>query len=293
MTAFPTVTLNDGNKYPVLGFGTGSALYQKDASDLVVSALESGFVSLDTAEVYANTDSVGDALKRWGGKREDVYILTKWGKSQPGSDVNEPRKVLEGLLKELGTDYVDLYLIHFPKVTDRPLADTWKVFEQIKRDGLARSIGVSNFAAEKIEELAQTWEIPAAVNQIEYSPYIYHSKQIERLAAVQKKYDVKFQAYGPLSSLSRSPGGPLDPVVKKIAEKHNATEAQVLLKWAQQFGGGTVVTTSRNVPRQKEYVEAFTKLEPLTDAEVNEIAEAGKGRFFRQFLQNIWDEAEQ
>lgn len=183
MTAFPTVTLNDGNKYPVVGFGmsasyesdkhkltrstgTGSALYQKDAADLVVSALESGFVSLDTAEVYANTQSVGDALKQWGGKREDVYILTKWGKSQPGSDVNEPRKVLEGLLKELGTDYVDLYLIHFPKVTDRPLADTWKVFEQIKRDGLARSIGVSNFAAEKIEELAKTWEIPAAVNQM-------------------------------------------------------------------------------------------------------------------------------
>ncbi|KAL1409527.1 hypothetical protein Q8F55_003511 [Vanrija albida] len=290
MTNFPTVTFNDGNKYPVVGFGTGSALYQKDAEDLVVSALESGFVSLDTAEVYANTKSVGDALKKWGGKREDVYILTKWGKSQT-DDVNEPRTVLEGLLKELGTDYVDLYLIHFPKVSSRPIAETWKVFEKIKRDGLARSIGVSNFPSEKIEELAETWEIPAAVNQIEYSPYLYHHAQIERLAATQKKYDVKFQAYGPLSSLSRSTGGPLDPVVKKIAEKHGATEAQVLLKWAQQYGGGTVVTTSRNVPRQKEYVEAFTKIAPLTDAELQEIAEAGKGRFFRQFLQNLWDEA--
>jgi diketogulonate reductase-like aldo/keto reductase len=204
--------------------------------------------------VYANTQSVGDALKQWGGKREDVYILTKWGKSQPGSDVNEPRKVLEGLLKELGTDYVDLYLIHFPKVTDRPLADTWKVFEQIKRDGLARSIGVSNFAAEKIEELAKTWEIPAAVNQMwvrvldgeltNTASTRPTSTTRPRLSASPpcRRSTTSSSRRTALSSLSRTPGGPVDPVVKKIAEAHKATEAQVLLKWAQQFGGGTVVT---------------------------------------------------
>ncbi|CAK9783444.1 Aldo/keto reductase [Cutaneotrichosporon oleaginosum] len=285
MTTVPDITLNDGHAIPVVAFGTGTALYAKECADLVLQALEAGYTSLDGAQIYANSQSIGDALARWGGKRDDVYVLTKWGKREAGG----PRAVLLDELEKLGVEYVDMYLIHSPLVPeDRQKA--WAEMEAIKKDGLALSVGVSNFREEDIIEISKTWEHAPAVNQIEYNPYNFHAPNMLRLLALMKEHKIKVQCYGPLNSVHRVPGGPVDSVVDKIARERGSTPAQVLLLWAAQYGGGTVVTTSRNTQRQAEQLAAFSQ-RPLSAQEVEAIAEAGRGKFHRQFMKEVWDAA--
>ncbi|BEJ13308.1 hypothetical protein CspHIS471_0304820 [Cutaneotrichosporon sp. HIS471] len=282
----PAITLNDGHIIPPIAFGTGTALYAKECTALVLDALETGYRSLDAAQIYANSQSIGDALKQWNGKRDDVYVLTKWGK-RDGEGGNDPRAVLEIELKKLGVDYVDMYLIHSPLVPE-DLQKAWAQMEEIKKSGLARSVGVSNFREEDILEISKTWSHAPAVNQIEYNPYNFHAPNMERLTALMKQHNIKIQCYGPLNSVHRVTGGPVDPVADKIAKERGCTPAQVLLLWASQYGGGTVVTTSRNKQRQAEQLAAFSQ-PPLSAEEVSAIAQAGRGKFHRQFMKEVWD----
>ena len=133
-------------------------------------------------------------------------------------------------------------LIHSPFFAGKSLAKTWEALESLVHDGLTKSIGVSNFRAEDIEELSKTWKIPPAVNQIEFHPYVYHADNMLRLVDVLKKHDIKIESYGPQSPLFRSPGGPVDAVVERIAKEKHLTPGQVLLLWAAQYTGGVVVT---------------------------------------------------
>ncbi|KAL7419656.1 hypothetical protein Q5752_005570 [Cryptotrichosporon argae] len=292
LPAVPSVKLNDGTSIPAIGYGLGTTNFGKDATAHIVDALNAGYRYIDAAQQYANSKSIGDALKQWGGKREDVYILTKVGQEGVDATQNDPEVVLKKLLKEMNVDYVDLYLIHNPFYVE-PLGFPafWAKMEALVDAGLTRSIGVSNFRTEDFAKFEGAWRIPPAVNQIEYNPYIWHAANIRRLRAYQDKHDIKFETYGPLNSLFRSTGGPVDAVVKDIAARRGYTEAQVLLLWAAQHSGGAVVTTSTNTQRQREQLAALT-LDKLTDADVEAIAKAGKGRFFRKFQQKVWDTAE-
>jgi len=110
------------------------------------------------------------------------------------------------------------------------------------KEGLTKSIGVSNFREEDLLELEKTWKIKPVVNQIEYHPYVFHAANVERLVAFHKKHDIRIEAYGPQTPLFRVPGGPVDAVVEGIAKAHKITPGQVLLLWAQQYTGGVVVT---------------------------------------------------
>ncbi|GMK56296.1 hypothetical protein CspeluHIS016_0301360 [Cutaneotrichosporon spelunceum] len=283
-----TVSLIDGHSIPRVAFGTGTALYNKECTALVLQALQIGYRSLDGAQIYANSQSIGDALQQWGGKREDVYVLTKWG-TREGEGGMDPRAVLEAEIKKLGVDYVDMYLIHSPLVPE-DLQKAWAQMEAIKLSGLARSVGVSNFREEDILEISKSWVHPPAVNQIEYNPYNFHAPNMQRLTDLMNKHGIKIQCYGPLNSVHRVPGGPVDAVVADIAMDRGSTPAQVLLLWASQYGGGTVVTTSRNLMRQTEQLAAFSQ-PPLSEAQVDAITEAGRGKFHRQFMKEVWDDA--
>ncbi|WVR04010.1 hypothetical protein IAU60_001009 [Kwoniella sp. DSM 27419] len=283
----PTFTLNDGTKIPKIGYGLGTANYQKESADNVVSALKTGYDYIDCAQMYANSASVASGIKRWGGKREDVFIVQKCGKTGTKCD---PRAVLEGLLKDMETDYVDLYLLHSP-ILCAPLKENWAVMEKIKEDGLAKSIGVSNFREEDLQEIEKSWKVAPSVNQIEFHPYNWHPANMQRLVQFHQKHDIHIEAYGPLVPLVHSTGGPVDPIVKRIAKERQIEESQVLLKWSEGKTKGVVVTTSRQAERQKIQLEAITKLDPLSDAEVEEISEAGKGRYYRAFMQDVWEAA--
>jgi diketogulonate reductase-like aldo/keto reductase len=114
--------------------------------------------------------------------------------------------------------------------------------EELVKEGLTRSIGVSNFREEDLLELEKTWKIKPAVNQIEFHPYLFHAANVQRLLALQKKHDIKVQSYGPQTPLFRVPGGPVDPVAERVAKEQGLTPGQVLLLWAHQYTGGVVVT---------------------------------------------------
>ncbi|KAI9632403.1 NADP-dependent oxidoreductase domain-containing protein [Dioszegia hungarica] len=284
-------SLNDGTSIPAIGFGTGTGLSRSECTDQIVSALKAGYRHLDTAQGYFNAGSVGAAIKKWdGGKREDVYVVTKFGFDTAKEDELDPRKALEDQLKLMELDYVDLYLIHSPLFAKPSFGECWKVMEALKKEGLTRSIGVSNFREEDLREMKKSWTIPPAVNQIEYNPYVFHSPNMLRLRALLDAEDIKIEAYGPLNSLFRVTGGPVDAVVKSLAEKHGATEAQVLLSWAAKHSGGIAVTQSKNEGRQREQLDALSKAD-MSEEEVEQIAEAGRGKFFRHFQRGVWDAA--
>ncbi|ORY25538.1 NADP-dependent oxidoreductase domain-containing protein [Naematelia encephala] len=289
MVFSPTITLNDKSTIPAIGYGIGTTHFKSECTEHVVSALKTGYRYLDCAQQYTNSASVGDALKQWDGKREDLFILTKFGIT--GQTV-DPREVLDEELKKLGVDYVDLFLVHNPFYAEpNGLVGTWKILESLVESGKTRSIGVSNFREEDLLEMESEWKIPPAVNQIEYHPYVAHIPAYKRLLALCAKHNIIIQCYGPSTPIIRAPGGPVDHVIEDIASEEGSTVGQVLLQWAHQVTGGVVVTTSRQPARQKEQLEAITKLPPLSAAQLDAISEAGKLKTFRHFQPAVWNAA--
>lgn len=216
--------LNDGRSIPVLGFGTWK-LSKAETPEAVSAALETGYRLVDTATLYANEEQVGRAVQKAAKQlkleRKDVFVTTKiWN-----SDHGNPRGALETSLEKLGMEYVDLYLIHWP-VPER-LA-TWKAFEGFRKDGRCKSIGVSNFTVGDLEELMAESEAKPAVNQVEFTPFLYQKELLEFC----KRQDILVEAYSPLTR-----GHRLDhPVLQEVAEKNGRSVAQVLVRWCLQHG---------------------------------------------------------
>lgn len=161
-----SITLNDGTKIPSLGFGTGTALYAKDAEDTVRQAIQTGVVHLDGAQMYNNEESLGAGIVSSGKPRSSLYITTKLNVIPAGQTV---RDTLVESLKKLQTEYVDLFLVHFPNNHETPLPEIWAQFEEIQKEGLAKSIGVSNFRVKDFEEILPTAKVIPAVNQVSAS----------------------------------------------------------------------------------------------------------------------------
>lgn len=217
---------------PLLGFGTWQ-IKGAEATDATAAALEAGYRHLDTATVYRNEGQVGDGLERSGVPREAVFVTTKCPPNHEGDALDTLRRSI-GLL---GTEYVDLWLIHWPG--DGSHVGLWRSFVDAREQGLARDIGVSNFDIGMIDEITSATGVAPAVNQIEWSPLLFDATVLE----AHRERGVTLEGYSGLR------GGTLDhPVIVSIAERLGRTPAQVIVRWHLQHGV-VVIPKSRRPDR--------------------------------------------
>ncbi|GAA3319958.1 MULTISPECIES: aldo/keto reductase [Arthrobacter] len=246
MALAPTVRLNDGNAIPQIGLGTWP-LDDAQVATAVVSAVELGYRHVDTAYRYGNEAGVGQGVRDCGVPREELFITTKLDGTHQGRD----RAVdgLEGSLKRLGLDYVDLLLIHWPLPQRNEFVSTWETFERLQAEGKVRSIGVSNFKPTHLERLLEETSVVPAVNQIQISPSITRIDQ----RAFNGSHGIATESYSPLGA-----GRDLlnAPVLAAIAKKHGKTPGQVVLRWHVQEGL-VAIPKSANPLRMKENLDVF------------------------------------
>ena len=227
MSTVPTIELNDGNKIPQLGFGVFQ-IPPDDTADAVKTALDIGYRHIDTAEMYQNEKGVGDGIRHAGIDRSEVFVTSKLNNGFHKPD--DARRAFDDTLSALGFDYVDLFLIHWPLPTlyGGDYVSTWKTLEEFKKDGRARSIGVSNFQVEHLKRLAQETETVPAVNQIEVHPYFVNNE----VRVYGQQHGIETEAWSPIAQ-----GKVLDdPVITRIAEATGKSPAQVVLRWHIQRG---------------------------------------------------------
>ncbi|KAJ7256786.1 Aldo/keto reductase [Mycena haematopus] len=260
---FGTANLNDGNKIPTIAFGTGTAMKGKDVTHFCQQAIDTGFSHLDTAQAYSTEETVGRAIQESGLPRSDLYITSKYHHG-------EIQLSVRASLYQLKLQYLDLYLIHGPGLVP-DLEAAWKQFERIKDDGLAKSIGVSNFTVEQLQTVVKSARIIPAVNQINFSPYNY--AQHKDLLEYSAKHGIITEAYSSLAPITRFPGGPVDAPVAAAAKRLGITPTQVILLWVKSKGV-VIVTTSSSKAHLEEYI-AVGDLPPLTDDEIAAIDAAG------------------
>jgi len=265
VSTIPGITLNDGNTIPQLGFGVFQ-IDPEDTAEAVSEALSIGYRHIDTAEMYGNEKEVGEALKDSGLDRSDIFVTSKLNNSFHEPD--DARAAFDTTLSDLGFDYVDLFLIHWPLPTryNGDYVSTWKTMEEFKGDGRARSIGVSNFQVDHLERLAAETDTAPAVNQIEVHPYFTN----ETVRAYGQEHDIVTEAWSPIAQ-----GGVLeDPAITAIADRVNKTPAQVVLRWHIQRGD-IVFPKSVTPSRIQENFELFDF--ELGDDEVAEISALDQG----------------
>lgn len=224
--AVPHLTLNDGNSAPQLGFGVFQ-IPDAETADAVASALSAGYRSIDTAAIYKNERGVRQGIERSGVARSDIFLTTKLWNSDQGFD--ETLRAFDASVEKLGTDFVDMYLIHWPTPKRDRFVDTWKAFIRLREEGRVRSIGVSNFQPAHLDRLiAETGTVPV-VNQIELHPDFAQREVV----AANAKHHVVTEAWSPLGQ-----GGDLlkNAALVQIAKKHGKSTAQVILRWHVQLG---------------------------------------------------------
>ena len=219
------ICLNNGVRMPALGLGT-FLVQDPDVCRLNVSAaINAGYRMIDTAAQYRNETAVAEGIRQSGIKREDIFITTKVWLQYCGYD--NVRTGLENSLKRLGTDYVDLYLIHWPFVD---LTGTWKAMEELVDEGKIRSIGVCNCSIEQLEEILGMCRIKPVLNQVECHPI----NQNKELRSYMEKHDILMQAWG---ILGRAKSETLDNgVINDLATKYSKSPAQIILRWGLQEG---------------------------------------------------------
>lgn len=269
--------------------------------DYLVSSVQNGFKHLDTAEFYTTHPEVAEAIKKCGVPREELFVATKynpgveWGPAFHKSG----RDSVDAALAELGVEYIDLFLIHFPFFQSKysygqTLEDVWADLIEAKKAGKVRYIGVSNFAPEHLERCIKVAGGDSAgypqVNQIEFHPYL--QEQSEGVREFCKKHGILIEAYGPLLPLFRIEKGgvaveehPLKTVLPELAAKYGKTDAQILLRYTLQKGY-LPITTSSKPERQREALEAY---EFALDKEDEELIDRLGAQFhFRGFFTNLY-----
>ena len=240
ITGLPAVELVDGGQLPMLGLGVWQVPNEGACVDAVRWALELGYRHIDTAQAYGNEESVGEGLRASGVPREDIFITTKF---YPANQ--DPVAELENSLRRLRVDAVDLYIIHWPQGGP---TWAWEGMERARERGLTRSIGVSNFSAAELEQLAAVATVPPVVNQIQFNPF----RNRAALADACRRRGIVPEAYSPLGT-----GQHLShPAVVEVAEHVGRTPAQVLLRWCIQLGL-PVIPKSTHRERIEENAQIF------------------------------------
>ncbi len=259
----PTIKLNNGVEMPVLGLGVMTVAPPDQSFEAVEAALRSGYRLIDTAAAYMNEERVGEAIRKSGLKRSEVFVTTKLWISDYGYD-----RALHGFersLRKLGLDYIDLYLLHQPVPTEfGNTAEAYRAAEKLLADKRVRAIGVSNFSTKHIDDLMRTAKVTPAVNQIEVHPFF---SQRELVGELQRR-GIVAQAWSPIGGINRYTPGQTgdDPfsnkTIRAIAEKHGKTPAQVILRWHIEHGVAPIPKSVR-AERIAENIDVFDfKLAP-------------------------------
>jgi len=300
-----TLSFDNGDEMPILGLGTWKS-DPGEVYDAVKVALEAGYRHVDCAPIYGNELEVGnalsDAVSAGVADRDDLWVTSKlW------NDCHDPehvRPALEQTLDDLQLNTLDLYLIHWPvalqhgvdfpeqpddfiPLQELPLAETWAAMEELKREGLVRHIGVSNFSVQKIQSLIDATGMPPEMSQIEMHPYLQQPDMLD----FAEEENIHLTAYSPLGSQDRpqevkaddEPNLFEDPSIQNIAEKHGASEAQVLISWA--IHRGTAVIPKSVTPAHIKDNLAAAELS-LTEEDMQAIAELDRHR--RYLDGSIW-----
>lgn len=267
MTLSPLIKLNDGYSIPQLGLGTWP-LDDDQVAAAVVSAVEAGYRHIDTAVKYGNEEGVGNGIRASGVDRSEIFVTTKLDGQFQGQD--RAIEGLEGSLRRMKLDYVDLLLIHWPLPARDEYISTWKTFEQLQAEGKARSIGVSNFKPAHLERLFAETDVVPAVNQIQLSPAITRVAEREFHA----RHGIVTESYSPLGGSGASL---LDaPLLSQLGEKYDKTPGQLVLRWHIQ-NGLVVIPKSGDPGRMRENLDVFDfALDPQDLAEMS-ILDEGPG----------------
>ncbi len=268
-TTVPTYTLNDGSTLPAVGFGT-YPLKSEDGITAMVSALEAGYRLLDTAVNYENETEVGEALRRSGLAREEVQVASKLPGRHHGYD--DAIASVRGSLDRLGLDHLDLQLIHWPNPSVDKYVEAWRALVDLQREGLVRSIGVSNFTEAHLTRIIEDSGVTPAVNQLELHPRFPQAE----MRAVHERLGIRTEAWSPMGKRN----APLDEdPVTQAAQRHRVTPGQVILRWHVQLGS-LPIPKSANPERQRQNLEVFGF--ELSDDEMAAVSGLGRpdGRLF-------------
>lgn len=257
------VTLNNGVKMPLEGFGVFQVLDPAQCEQAVLDAIESGYRLIDTAAAYMNEKAVGEAIKKCGVPREELFITTKlWVQD---ATYEGAKKAIQTSLDNLGLDYLDLYLIHQPL---KDYVGAYRAMEEAYKEGKLKAIGVCNFYPARLADLCETVEVIPAVNQVELHPFF----QQENALAVMKEYGVVPEAWGPFAEGNH--GIFTHPVLTKIGDKYGKSAAQVALRWNVQRGV-VVIPKSVHKDRMEQNMNIWDF--NLSDEDMAEIAKLDLG----------------
>lgn len=288
-----TFKLADGNTIPAIAYGVGTKWFKHGRNEVdgkvveaLKTALKEGFIHIDAAEVYNTDKEVGEAIA--GHKRENLYITDKYlvaGRDSPlKSPHGAPYDSLKYHLKnDLKTDYVDLYLLHSPFIRKDhhgvSLTEAWQSLEKLKDEGYAKSIGVSNFRVEDLEEILKIAKHKPVVNEIEFNALLQN--QTPGIVEYSKKNDILILAYSPLGPVVKGAPEEFSSLLDKLAKKYEKTPAQILLRWVIQRDI-LPITTSAQTERIRQYLEVLKF--KLDDEDVKAITETGaKQKNLRQY----------
>jgi len=240
------IRLNNGDYIPSIGFGT-SLIKGKECIEIIKNAIDVGYRHIDTAAVYDNETEIGQAIRESNIERKELFITSKVWKDSMGYD--NTLKSFESSLKKLNLEYIDLFLIHWPKNDDNKLnIDTWKALEKLYKEGKVKAIGLSNFLKHHLEIILNNCEIMPAVNQIEFHPGLMREETIE----ICKKNNIVVEAWAPLGKGSMLNNENLE----KIAKKYNKSVAKLCIKWCLQ-NDVIPLPKSSNKERMKQNLEVF------------------------------------
>ena len=254
--AVPLITLNNGQKIPQLGFGV-YLIPPEETEKCVLEAIKIGYRHFDTAHMYGNEKAVGAAIKKSGIARNELFITSKLWITEYGEGVTLP--AIDKMLKRLNLDYIDLILLHFPY---NDYIGAYKDLEKAYEQGKVKSIGISNFENQKLEELCDIAKIKPVLNQVELHPYFQQNELRTRM----DKYNTKIEAWAPLGHALTKIFD--EELIKKLAEKYKKTPAQIVLRWHIQRGI-IIIPKSQKPERMKENFEIFDF--EMSNEEIKEI----------------------
>ena len=267
------VKLNNGIEMPIEGYGVFQ-VKPGETERCVLDALEAGYRSLDTAATYGNEEGVGKAIKKSGIPREEIFLTSKLWVADQGYE--KAKKAFEKTLNKLGTDYLDLYLIH------QPLGDyygSWRALEELYKEGKIKAIGLSNFDSTRLVDLIVNNEIVPAVNQIELHPFL----QQKEAQKVMKEYGVKVESWGPLAEAKH--GILEDEMLNELAVKHNKSVAQIILRWHLEQG---IIIIPKSVRKERMAENLDVHDFNLDENDMEKISQLD-GRYARIVDYNIMD----